>query len=94
MDMPRIDGCEVGKCSYNRDGECHALAITVGGSAGALCDTFVGSEEEGGDPGAIGSVGACKMSQCAYNRSLECTAGAIHVAGKGHDADCVTFEPT
>ena len=89
--MPKIDGCEANQCAYNRNGQCHALAITVGDSAGPKCDTFLEGGEKGGDPAATGSVGACKVSSCRYNEMLECSAGKIHVARKAGEVDCMTF---
>ena len=91
MKMPEIDGCEMRECAYNESSQCHAIAITIGDSGDARCDTYFGFESKGGDPDQTGHVGACKMSDCVHNERLECTAGGIHVAGKGDQADCTTY---
>ncbi|MFC5673066.1 DUF1540 domain-containing protein, partial [Streptomyces incanus] len=48
MEMPAVHECVAEDCAYNRDRACHALAITVGDTAGVVvrhahCDTFVSS---------------------------------------------------
>jgi hypothetical protein len=93
MEMPVINNCEVESCSYNRDRMCHALAITVGGAMHAHCDTFLTGAAKGGDPGAVGHVGACKMSDCRYNVDLECQASGISVGAHQDQADCLTYSP-
>lgn len=91
MEMPVITECAVDACSYNRDRTCHALAITVGDAIHAHCDTFFHTSFKGGDPAAIGHVGACKMSDCRYNTDLECQAPGIAVGYRQDDADCLTY---
>lgn len=93
MDMSKINVCDATQCAYNRDNQCHALAITVGDSAGPRCDTYLSGGMKGGDPSTIGKVGACKMSPCKHNEMLECAAGAIRVVNSGDKANCTTFEP-
>jgi hypothetical protein len=95
MKMPNIKSCSVEDCAYNKQQQCHALAITVGDENGAMCDTYWSkskSQSEGGDPSRAGSVGACHIGDCKYNERLECSADKISV-GPGQDkADCLTFE--
>ena len=78
-DMPRILDCSVTDCSYNKEKNCGATAITVGYSTvkGGLAkaDTF---------------VGACQKADCTHNEALECTAASISV-GAG-TADCLSYE--
>ena len=31
--MPKVTGCDATECSYNQQGDCHAMAITIGGAA-------------------------------------------------------------
>ncbi len=93
MDMPVVNACEVGSCSYNRDRNCHALAITVGDSLHAHCDTFFSTSSKGGDPSAPGHVGACKMADCRHNVDLECQAPGIAVGYRQDQADCLTYAP-
>lgn len=92
MKMTKIDGCEVTECAYNRNQQCHAMAITVGDSKHPQCDTFCLGSIKGGDPSVTGSVGACKMSSCRHNKSLECSAATVHIAHKGEEADCMMYE--
>ncbi len=91
MTMPKITGCDASDCAYNIDKKCHALAITVGDSGCAMCDTFIKSGIQGGAPDMTGAVGACKASTCRFNKSLECTAGSIIVGLHSTHADCKTF---
>lgn len=93
MNMPRISRCEVTECSYNRDNQCHALAITVGDASCPMCDTFIQAGSSGGGLSVIGGVGACKTSTCKHNQSLECTADSINVGMHSRHADCKTFAP-
>ncbi len=93
MDMPKIERCRVTECCYNLDEMCHAGAITVGDAGDhPECDTYCDLASKGGDPSAIGVVGACKVSECRYNESLECTASGIIVGRAQDEADCLTFE--
>lgn len=92
MDMSKIAKCSVNQCAYNKDQQCHALAITVGDEKSPMCDTFLPSSQKGGDMGTSGKVGACKVSVCKYNESLECNAGQIEVGVKQNTAFCLTFE--
>lgn len=88
--MPKVIDCMMMDCSYNRNKECHAMAITVGGSH-PLCDTFMKSSKKGGIEDMLGGVGACKEADCKYNQSLECSASGIHVGIHMDHADCSTF---
>jgi uncharacterized protein DUF1540 len=91
QDMPQVQECSVGSCSYNADAACHAGAITIGGDH-AHCGTFVEISFRGGLERS-GLVGACHRSECRYNEKLECAAPSVRV-GAGHDvADCLTYEP-
>ncbi len=91
MKMPMISQCSMEDCAYNNDRKCHALAITVGGSA-PLCDTFLKSPQKGGDTDSVAGVGACKVSSCVYNSSLECSSENIQVGNHGDHAECDTFQ--
>ena len=92
VDMSRITGCEVAECSYNADNMCHAIAITVGDSSVALCDTFVNTIQKGGIKGLSGGVGACKVHNCKFNKDLECCSDSgIQIPISGGDAYCTTF---
>ncbi|PDP85441.1 DUF1540 domain-containing protein [Glycomyces fuscus] len=93
MDMPVVNSCQVDACAYNTEHTCHALAITVGNSTHAQCDTFFGAREQGGDPASTGHVGACKMADCQHNVHLECQAPGISVGFDQKQADCLTYAP-
>lgn len=89
-DMPKVKACDVTECAYNIDRNCHTIAITVGNSQGARCDTFH-RHQKGGIKGLTGGVGACKMDDCKFNTDLECYADGINVATNGGEAVCKTF---
>lgn len=91
--MPKIARCEVARCAFNRNNGCHAPAITVG-DVKPLCDTYIESSQEAGEPDAVGAVGACKVKQCEYNKRMECSAQKIVVALNSDDPTCMTYEPS
>lgn len=92
MTMPRITKCEMTECSYNKNSECHAMAITVGGSH-PMCDTFMKASRKGGVADMTGGVGACKVEDCRFNSMFECSASGINVAIHSGHADCATYSP-
>jgi hypothetical protein len=93
MDMPTVKGCEMTSCAFNREGACHAMAITIGGNGCPDCDTMVNNTDvEAGDPESCAGVGACKVMSCAHNERLECSAGGIDVGQFGDMAACRTYE--
>lgn len=87
-DMPRILDCSVTSCSYNKEKNCGAAAITVGYSTS--CTTFIPLTVKGGLGKSETFVGACQKADCVHNSALECTAASISV-GAG-TADCLSFE--
>jgi hypothetical protein len=89
--MPPVTKCEVENCFYNRDLQCHAPAINVGGEH-PNCDTFIPMGNHIGRQGT-GTVGACHVSQCEYNADLTCVANGIVVTHHADHADCETYEP-
>ncbi|MFE9168728.1 DUF1540 domain-containing protein [Streptomyces kebangsaanensis] len=96
MEMPVVNECAAENCAYNRERACHALAITVGDTAGVVvrhahCDTFTTSQTKGGDPSVTGRVGACKMSDCRHNSELECRAPGITVGYRQTEVECLTY---
>lgn len=91
-DMSRIIECKVAQCSYCADNMCRAIAITVGNSSTALCDTFINTIRSGGIKGLSGGVGACKAHTCKFNMDLECCSDeGIRVSTVGGHAHCTTF---
>ncbi|MFG2986352.1 DUF1540 domain-containing protein [Streptomyces sp. NPDC048258] len=93
MEMPLVKQCSIEACAYNRDSTCHALAITVGDTVKAHCDTFFSSTAKGGDPSSTGRVGACKVANCRHNVQFECRAPGITVGYQQSEVDCLTFAP-
>ena len=92
LDMPPITECTVAGCSYNDHSNCHAIAITVGGSEGdATCATFIPLGTRGGLTKVHGHVGACQRADCSHNESLECTAESVRIGAGADTADCLTF---
>ncbi len=91
MDMPKITSCNAEKCAYNRDQECHAMAITVGNDGNPLCDTSDTSHPKGGIS-ETGGVGACKSADCQFNQNLECSAQNIAVGMQSEQPMCSTYE--
>lgn len=89
--MPPVSKCEVDKCFYNHDLQCHAPAINVGGDH-PLCDTFIPQATHIGRQESS-AVGACHVSHCRYNTELTCNAQGIVVANHADHADCDTFDP-
>ncbi|GAB2640799.1 DUF1540 domain-containing protein [Gordonia jinhuaensis] len=94
-EMPHITECTVSECSYNTDENCHAFAISVGGTNGtADCSTFIPLSTRGGLEVAAPQVGACQRVDCKHNVNLECSAVAVRI-GSGDNADtanCLTYE--
>ncbi|MEU8246765.1 DUF1540 domain-containing protein [Nonomuraea sp. NPDC048916] len=94
MKMPVVNQCEAEACAYNRERVCHASAITVGDAPQqAHCDTFFTASAKGGDPSAVGRVGACKVADCRHNTHYECQAPGIEVGYVSNRADCMTYAP-
>lgn len=91
QDMPQVQECSVGSCSYNADTVCHAGAITIGGEH-AHCGTFVEISFRSGID-RVGLVGACHRSECRHNEQLECTAPSVTVGAGADVADCLTYSP-
>jgi hypothetical protein len=90
--MPFIIGCDMEGCSYNRDKECHALAITIGVSGLPRCDTYTSLSGKGGVAESFGCVGACREELCTYNDSLECTSAAVLIRMRNGNPNCVAFQ--
>jgi hypothetical protein len=90
IEMPDVAACDATDCAYNKEGDCHARAITVGDGAHPGCDTFMRSRDHSRRPDGAG-VGACKVKACKHNDDFECQASAIRV-GRGSDTvECLTF---
>ena len=89
--MPPVSQCDVEACFYNRNAQCHAPAINVGGMDHPSCDTFIEQSSHIGRM-STSAVGACHTSLCKYNNDLLCTAAGIKVGWHAQHADCSTFE--
>ena len=91
MKPAKIQSCDAKECAYNIENKCHALAITVGGDADHLCDTFCPASQKGGDSHAVGMVGACKVTNCTHNKNFECAASQIFIGHWGRSVDCLSY---
>ena len=91
-EIPKVKSCDAVSCVYNKEGQCHTPAITIG-DLEPCCDTFQKAESKGGYDDVIGGVGACKVSGCSYNESYECNASEINVVVAEDHADCGTYKP-
>ncbi len=89
--MPFIIGCDAEDCSYNKNKECHALAITIGVSGLPQCDTYARLKEKGGAAESFGTVGACREELCMFNDSLECSSAAILMRLRNGRPSCIAF---
>jgi hypothetical protein len=90
MNMTSISKCNMSTCTYNKDGSCHTLGITIGPHA--ECNTYVHASSRGGFPEIKGGIGACLTSNCKFNNNLECQAKEVDVAVDNKHADCKTFQ--
>jgi hypothetical protein len=89
--LPPVARCEVTDCFYNRDTNCHAPAINIGGEH-PNCDTFIPTANHISRM-EQGMVGACHVNQCKWNQDLTCHAANIVVAHHNLHADCETYTP-
>lgn len=92
VDVPEVGNCAAKHCAFNRDGNCHAQAITVGNSIDPVCDTFIASGQHNKRQPCAG-VGACKVARCRHNDDLLCQADSVRVGMHGQHAKCETFDP-
>jgi hypothetical protein len=88
--MPQVAKCDVDNCFYNRDLQCHAPAINIGGEH-PNCDTFISTNNHIG-LADLSTVGACHVNQCRFNADLTCQASSVVVGHHADHADCCTFE--
>ena len=91
VEMPLVSRCDVSRCSYNVNNNCHAKAITVGDSTNPACDTFIDASKHTKETKRLAGVGACKVSGCEYNEDFECVAENIAVTSSKQDTKCRTF---
>jgi hypothetical protein len=90
IEVPEIIRCSVDACTYNREEQCHACAITVGGPGDHRCDTMFANGNHASRK-AMGGVGACKVTDCRLNDDCECQADGIEVGQQLDGPDCLTF---
>lgn len=83
--------CKVIDCSYNTDGFCHAMSITIGDHGEAMCDTFYLSAEHVRE-NDVACVGACKVEDCIHNDGLLCLCKHIRVGRKDEDFYCLSYK--
>lgn len=92
MEMPKVLACSMKECAFNKEKQCHAMAINVGGSHPS-CDTFTHAGIRAGISEMMAGIGACKVDSCRYNKALECSAPGITVGHHENHADCKTYVP-
>lgn len=90
IEMPDVATCDARDCAYNKEGNCHARAITVGHGVHPGCDTFLASQEHSRRTERAG-VGACKVKSCKHNDDFECHATTIQVGRRQDGIECLTF---
>lgn len=88
--MTDVAACDAKDCNYNKDGNCHAKAITVGDGLHPGCDTFLKSQEHARRAENAG-VGACKVKACRHNADFECQARSIRIGRREDSVECLTF---
>lgn len=92
MVVAPILSCSVGKCAFNKSGECRAAVVNIG-SEHARCKTFSRSVMRSASYKAEAQVRSCEMSACRWNRHHCCMACGITVASHEDHADCFTYVP-
>jgi 4-diphosphocytidyl-2C-methyl-D-erythritol kinase len=92
MQMKKILDCSVLECVYNKNQQCHTMAITVGSDC-PMCESYMSAASKGGAETITGGVGACHQGDCTFNKSFECNANGIHVGKHSDHADCETYKP-
>lgn len=91
LDLSTVMKCSVKSCTYNKDSNCHARAITVGDGIEAHCDTYFNCGKHC-KSASIAGIGACKVSVCRFNIDFECTASSISVEMRNGAAECCACE--
>lgn len=92
-EMGMVLACQVDACSYNRNLECRAGQIEVGGCEHAKCDTFTTGQIEELET-AQPMVANCDVSDCKFNQDARnCQAPAVSLGHHGQHAECDSFVP-
>lgn len=91
IEMPPVSQCDVSRCGYNVNNNCHAKAITIGDNSNPGCDTFFEASKHNKEIKRIAGVGACKVNTCKFNNDFECTAENIIVGLSKQKINCLTF---
>lgn len=91
-DLPKVESCSVAECSFNKENQCHAAAITVSKTNDPACSTFINSSSKGGIDSLTAGVGACLQASCEHNNNLECGANAVAMALIDGIASCSTYQ--
>lgn len=93
MSATIVNVCEATDCAYNKEKQCHALAITVGSPSAATCDTYMPQAKKGGSEMTVANVGACKVADCTHNKDLMCHAEKIRIGIEASQVSCLTYSP-
>lgn len=91
IDMPIVSRCDVNRCGYNVNNNCHAKAITVGDLLNPGCDTYFEAQKHSKETKRIAGVGACKIAACKHNNDFECMAPKIIVSFSNQKVNCMTY---
>ena len=91
QEMTEVAGCGVTPCAFNKNKQCHALAINVGNTHDHRCDTMLRSIQHTLQTKTAG-VGACKAADCVHNVNFECEADAVNVGIKFGQVECLTYD--
>ncbi len=83
--------CATTQCSYNKDEECMAPSVEIGGGDHPNCDTFTTDSVRREDHDA--HVTRCQVASCAWNDLRHCDANGVTVGMHQAHADCMTFRP-
>ena len=92
IEIPIVSKCDIKKCGYNVNNNCHAKAITVGDEMNPGCDTFFENKSHSRETKRIAGVGACKVSSCRHNNDYECTAEGVSVGFSDGKINCLTYK--
>lgn len=92
MVLSTVSSCKTRVCAYNKGGECHAEAVSVGAEH-ARCETFTRSVMVTVTRKAESQVNECQLTACKWNRHFCCMAPDITVAPHEDHADCFTYVP-
>lgn len=99
--------CSVSNCSHNKDNECYANIVSIGGKPASdvcstCCSSFLDKEVYGNLTNNVNSPEEtchgieCSACKCVYNENSYCTANQVEITGDGantyFETKCSTFK--